>query len=58
MQRGWAAAVAAAVVLFASNDGRAHDDKWPHDFPNKAWLESLKRPDNTQHPYRRDQSLL
>jgi hypothetical protein len=26
--------------------------EWP-DGPNKKWLESLQRPDNEQHPYRK-----
>ena len=47
-----AAAWAVGISLVFPNASLADGREWP-DGPNKKWLESLQRPDNEQHPYRK-----
>ena len=47
----WSALLAVAIFPVFWTTGLTHGS-WP-DGPNKQWLESLQRPDNDQHPYRR-----
>ena len=47
----WSTLLVAAISLVFWTFALAHGT-WP-DGPNKQWLESLQRPDNDQHSYRR-----
>jgi hypothetical protein len=47
----WSALLATASTLVFCTTGLTHAD-WPEG-PHKEWLESLQRPDNDAHPYRK-----